>query len=270
MKKYLQLIIVFCFIAFYSTNTFSQSVQVKSGPMFGEVNDLLYTIDSKTGDKIFLEQSIANLTLKNTTDKLIKFKMSVQMIELTMGHEISVCWNVCLPPFHDNYTSPQTYQLEPNQITTEGLFSVHLYPYMLISDNPPTYSDPVAGKTVIKITFVNVDDANDKYDYNLTFNISDPSPVVEVANITNLEIMDITPNPAMEQTHIMFSNLNGKDASHLEIYDMQGNLVMNKDLSDNANDVTVDTSTLSGGSYYCRLISGSNFSSKVKTLIVKR
>jgi hypothetical protein len=269
MKKYLQLIIVFSLIAFYSTNTFSQSIQVKSGPMFGQVDDFLYTIDDKTGDKIPLEQSIANLTLINTTDKTINFKMNVKLVKLVMGHEISICWDVCLPPFRDDYTSPLTYKMDPNQVTTTGLFSVHLYPYMLISDNPVTYTDPTAGISIMKIIFENTDNPNDKYEYNLTFNVIDPNTSVEESNSSEPEIMEITPNPANEETKLTFSSPIDNEIQHLNIFDIFGNLVFAQDIIAGSGDVIIDTSKLSSGSYYCRLVSGAFRKSKVKTLLVK-
>jgi hypothetical protein len=241
------------------TIAYSQSIQVKSGPLFGEVYG-----------KITDEQLIADLTLKNTTSDTVKFKMSVELVKLVMGHEISICWNVCLPPFHDNYISPVTYQLEPNGVTNEGLFSVHLYPYMLLSDNPVTYSDPAAGTTQIKIIFENANDANDKYEYNITYTVVDPNTAVEISPISDLDILEITPNPSVGQSNIKFINSNSNAVTYLEIFDVQGNLVINKDLTGFSNNVSIDTSKLPGGSYYCQLVSDGLKKSIVKSLIVKR
>jgi hypothetical protein len=189
------------------------------------------------------------------------------MVDLVFGHEISMCFGQCLPVEREDFTTSE-YTLQPNEITAEGFCSIHLYPYMKLNDIP-TYTLPVAGTSKINVIFENSNNPNDRTEYLITYNVQ-PNTAVEISNNSDLEILEITPNPAVGETQLKYTMPKDNEVTYLEIYDLSGNMVINKDLYESANSVFINTSNLSSGSYYCRLISGSSYKSKVKYLIVKK
>jgi len=252
MKKNM-LILLLILISF--SISYSQSIKI-------------FELDPTYYGKVEDEEVVASGKVANMTDKTIKFKMKMEVLEIANTHSVSICWFACLDIVSNDYESPFEYTLKPFEETLPGQFSVHLYPYRKISDNPIMYAGPEPGKTKIRVIFTNVDNPDDKYSQDIEFVVVDPNSVDE-GESTEFGIQNIYPNPAKDFTKIEFSYKKKEEYPHLEIFDLQGNSLYKYEICSCEDFIFLNTKEYSSGTYYVQLIS-ENKKSKARILNIIR
>lgn len=259
MKK-LILVIFLMFVAL-NINLSAQSVKIVMGDSYVEK---VFSVD--------LEEAVSYGVVKNTTDKTIKFKIRFEVLEIAPEHSISLCYNQCFDVVNIDYEVPGTFTLAPGQTSTEAgdVFSVHCYPFLKISDNPITYIGPAPGKTRVKVYLTNADDILDESEFEITFNIKDPTSVVEEEpSFADFSIKNIYPNPAKESTKIEFQYNKDEDFPHIELFDTKGNKLYNYELCKCEDFIYLNTKEFPNGPYYIQLV-GKNKKSKNQMLLIQR
>lgn len=219
-----------------------------------------------------LEEAVSHGIVKNTTDKTVNFKIRFEVIEIAPEHSLSICYNQCFDVVNIDYEVPGTFTLLPGQTSNEAgdIFSMHCYPFRKIMDDPLTYLGPAPGKTKIIVYLTNADDILDEFEYEITFDIKDPTNVVEEEPaIAGFGIKNIYPNPASENTKIEFEYNKDEDFPHIELYDMKGNRLYNYEVCKCEDYIYLNTKEYSTGSYYVQLV-GKNRKSKNQMLLIQR
>jgi hypothetical protein len=98
-------------------------------------------------------------------------------------------------------------------------------------------------------------------DFNLT------STPLLVQDINDSEIIDVYPQPAKDNLNIdiKFSH---NDVSRLDLYDIQGKVLLSTVVNQNSNNVSLDVSELNSGIYFVKVQSENNLYTK-KVQIIK-
>lgn len=235
MKKYLLGIIIFI----------ASTVLSNSATPFEFFNYLDTARGTINDDELF-----AYAQLRNKTDKEIQFNLKMEFLEITMGHEAAVCWELCYDYTDLAFVSPETYTIGPNGFSVPGQFTAHLHPYRRISIDPLLYTDPVPGKTIVKFTFTPVGAPRDAAEFIVTFIVTDPTNAVD--EDINFSINSIYPNPA--GNFITLDLGNGYDFnSTAKIYDIKGNAVKTVDINAKKKYEVVNVTDLSNGTYFLNI-----------------
>ncbi len=256
MKKSLHLFLLVFFAL--NLNLWSQSIQVIMGQGYVEGN---YT------DEYLISHGI----VKNFTDKEIKFKIRFDVEQIAADHSLSLCYNQCFDVVSSSYKVPGSFMLGPGQTSEEtgDYFKVYCYPIKKISDDPITYVGPGPGITKIKVYVTNADDPSDESSFEITFNVKDPTSVVDDNLPSSFGISNLSPNPSNEFTKIDFDLKNIQNTPYIELFDLNGNTIKTLRVLQTDNSIFMSTKDLANGSYFVQLIDG-NRKSKVKLLIVQK
>lgn len=248
------------FLMFFALNVsiFAQSIQMIDG-------------ESSVDGLMTEEELIADGIVKNVTDKVVKFKVRFEVIEIAPEHSLSICYNQCFDVVNIDYEIPAIYTLGPGETNLDAgdIFSMHCYPFRKILDDPITYIGPAPGKTKIIVYFTNADDILDESEFEMTFNFKDPTSVDDELLPEGFGISKIFPNPANEMTKIEFSYNKEEDFPHLELYDINGNKLYDYEICKCEDFLYLNTKEFSNGTYYIQMV-GNNRKSKNQMLLINR
>lgn len=239
-------------------NLSAQSIKVVEGPNYVEG-----TMEQ--------EEVVAYGTVKNVTDKSVSFNIRFEVIEIAPEHSLAVCYNKCYDVVNIDYEVPGTFTLAPGQTSQDvgDIFSFHCYPFRKILDDPITYIGPAAGVTKVKIYFTNSADVLDESEYEITFNVKDPTDVDDEPSSSNFQISNVYPNPAKEMTKIEFQYNKEEDFPRVSLYDMKGNKLYDYEVCKCEDFIYLNTKEYANGSYYVQLV-GKNRKSKNQLLLIQR
>lgn len=237
MKKYL---LILCFFVFGVSFSYSAS------PL------QLFNYVEKVVGAITDDELIAYAQLRNTTDQPVEFTLNMEFLQIQMGHEAAVCWELCYDYTDLAFLVPGTTTLGPNESSLPGQFSAHLHPYKRISLDPLVYSDPVEGETIIKFTFTPVNNPEGKLEYVVTFVVDDPSSVDDELSMA---LEGFYPNPSQNFINLNLSN-SISEQLNINIFDINGNRVKSLTAPAGTNSQMIDVADLATGSYLININNG--------------
>lgn len=170
-----------------------------------------------------------NAVFKNVSQKSIEVNCLMEIVSLANGindkfetvtHKASFCWGdplqgVCYPGKTAAFMSTFSVELKAGETLGDRWFIGKLFP------------NEYKGTSVIKYTFVNVNDANDKVSFEVSVLATDVNSI-EDENFDNM--MSLYPNPSNEVLNVNLSN-----AYSLTIVDLLGNQVYSTNKSEQVN-----------------------------------
>jgi subtilisin-like proprotein convertase family protein len=137
-------------------------------------------------------------------------------------------------------------------------------PYTFNWDNGATTEDLTnvgAGTYTVTIT------SNSGCITTLTFTVINDNSTVGISENTNNDILKLYPNPTTNLVNVVY-NVNTTDSFIIEVADLQGKIILSKNMANNNGQLQVDVSTLSDGIYFVNLKTNNNI--KTVKLIVSK
>ncbi|MDR0926646.1 MAG: T9SS type A sorting domain-containing protein [Ignavibacteria bacterium] len=188
-----------------------------------------FTMDNEGLEEVFIVKNISGADLGYT----------VTLDKVSMNDEHWVTFCIGLNCFsrrgakqEDSWTSIEM-SLAPDAMTEESTSYLQMFAGL---DEDNAYE----GMDTFKVTFTNASDASDFVSFYCYWNFHSAS-IETIKDISN----QVSPNPVSEQLNII---LDGSGFDAIDIYDMNGNRVISKDVTaiDNA---VINVNSLSAGSY---------------------
>jgi hypothetical protein len=167
--------------------------------------------------------------------------------------EITMCWaGGCYPA--KVFVSPNAATIAPGETNTEfiGHYTQTAFQHMK------------SGESVIRWTFYSKTNVSDSVSVVIKYTTY-PLGVQDKASLASMS--QIYPNPASAQACFTY-NLNGEDGGSVVIRDMVGKIVFQQELLENSGKVSLNTTTLTDGIYFCTLSAKSNMV-QTRKLVVK-
>lgn len=218
MKKQL---LTYCltFIALTSMALASSFVKTDKMPTEIETSDLNNTAKCK-------------IAYKNNTMGSINYAYEVDVLELAEGHQVLICdFSSCYEVF-GHFESSGSAVLLGGETTPYDLHYIQVDP------------DGEKGLTKINFTIKNVDNAEDKESVEVIFNFIGTG----IAYVQSVHT-SAGPNPAFDYLTVYYDAKSNADLE-VKVFDAQGNEVSSSDYAAGSTELTVNTNTLSSGTYY--------------------
>lgn len=202
---------------------------------------------SPVGDEFIFEE----LDIKNNSSKSYDFKISkvIAAGDTVTGTKTFFCDNVCYG--EDVYVSTAKKTIAANSSFTS--FSNHYKPlgnsgtsivkYIIFNVNSPDEKVYVVFKITAKASPAAVPTGT--FVVNLDF----PSSVKEQERST---ILSVAPNPANNKMFVSLNNTNASKST-LKVYDLLGNVIIEKTVFGTEDKIEMDTEKFSNGVYYLKL-----------------
>lgn len=246
MKNYLHYMLFFIIMTTYAS----------AGPfeLFNQNDTVQGTIQSNTLD--------AYAQIRNTTNETVNFNISMKFLKITEGHAAALCWETCFAYIDQDFTSPDTYSLGPNEESIMTQFSGHLQPYKL---DPVTeqYTFPAEGTTIVRYTFAPVSgNTEDELHYDVVFIVGNPNSVDNIETLGS----SLYPNPATDHISIDFDQPMTNNAKAY-IYDLLGNTVNVTEIKSGEKKCSIEINNFPAGTYNFTYFDGSRNVSKMFNVI---
>ncbi len=199
--------------------------------------------------------AVFHATVKNISSSDVSVKITVTEVSGEDDYDVSWCDpNSCYFLMNNPQTSP-AFTLTPDG-TTEEQFHLEISPY------------GIEGTSVVKVRFFNVNDENDYIEFEAIATFDKTTSVTKFTILEN-NFSSFAPNPANNATSFDFDLTGIADKSTLEIHSATGALVKTINITNHSGNVTINTSDLPQGIYYCTLFVNSE-TRKTRILSVTR
>lgn len=197
------------------------------------LTDLTNTTITVTGDPSITynngdEPMKANILVKNLTNDTVSISVRRYILNEPNGSKNWFCWTLCYQS-SVSVSDPLVYQA--NEIDND--FYGDYWP------------NGVPGTAVMKYTFYKTYDPTDSVQLTVNY-------VAEVQSVENSKPATLGaayPNPAKDFTSFEY-NLNSGSSGAIQIYDMTGNLVRSKALTESSGNVKMNLEDLTAGVYF--------------------
>lgn len=230
MKKITLLCFLLLVLSSFATILYSQSLELTNADtlVVGNANDF----DN-------LPHSYA--TIKNRTLNPIEIKARLTFEQLTQGHLVSFCLNMCYPPTDHDFTSPNSFTIGPGQSSGHNDFYASLE------------HGGFVGTTIVKFRFFNVNNQDDYVEYRCIFNVIYSS--VEDKFLTEVSISEPYPNPSNDYIKFNISNLSNFNNPILKVIGSDGKTYKSIIINSLNDNLDLNVSELPAGAYfyYCDL-----------------
>ena len=182
----------------------------------------------------------------NSGSTAITVKVTRRIIADNASFDNSICWQLCYLPTTD--TTPDPLILNPGDTILN--FSGHLYP------NGNT------GSTTIEYIFYDENNPSNQWTYQVEYNVFGVS-----LEENELALSAPYPNPASD---VVKFDVQNSSAATLEIFDMLGKKVGERQLSAGQGQVTLQVSHLQPGLYFATVRSDRGDAVETKRLVIQR
>jgi hypothetical protein len=246
MKRLLLSVFLLSMVAFYG---FSQRLTLSN--IHGTLAPNASITQAGTPDSVEL---ITYLNVKNTSDA--SADVYCKKVELTLvdSNEVSMCWaGGCTGS--DIFVSPNSQPIHPGETNTE--FSGH---YTQVD-----FNHLKTGESIVRWVFYDRAYPDDSACVTVTYAVH--ALGIEEANAPESNLSNAYPNPANGLASCSYSFPAGSEGTIL-VRDLLGSSVQTQVLPAAAGKVTLNTSNLGDGIYFCSLLVNGKIS-QTKKLVVK-
>lgn len=176
----------------------------------------------------------------------MSIKVARRIISDNPSFDNSMCWQLCYLPSTD--TTPDPLMLNPGDTILN--FSGHLYP------------NGTTGSTTIEYIFYDENNPGNQWTYQVEYNVFGVS-----LEENELALSTPYPNPASD---VVKFDVQNSSAATLEIFDMLGKKVGERQLSARQGQVTLQVSHLQPGLYFATVRSDRGDAVETKRLVIQR
>jgi hypothetical protein len=224
MKKTLLSIILLTFIGLAA---FSQSIVLKK-------EDGTTITNSNRVDSVFGTGAISvKYKFFNVSSSAHDYYLKKTNISLIPGTTSGYCWDQC-----------------------SDILTVSGYKNILAGDSTDAFSgdyfsENIVGSSTVRFTFFNRSDANDSNYVDIVFTVNEVS-VNE--NLPAFTLSNPFPNPANENVAFKYSINKSYNQASVKIFDLLGNKVAEKEISETFGVLSLNTSNLMNGIYFYSIV----------------
>lgn len=240
MKKLLLSLVIALSFSF----AFTQSLELYFEGELLEPNEELTISGLYSASEIVVE----DIEVKNTTGDTLQVKVKKVIIDTLTGTSNDFCWGLCY--LEEIYISPYPIEILPNGVS-QGDFSGHYHP------------EGIAGVSTIQYVFFDQDDVNDSVSMVVNFNAT----LTDISEYLDYNLSSAYPNPADKFTNFDY-NINGLKNARLIIYNLLGTIVRETIITDDSDNIRINTSDLDEGIYFYSLLIN-NETLKTQKLVIK-
>lgn len=199
------------------------------------------------GDASATSDLVAKIQVKNISNSAVDVKVKrLDRNYNNLTDSNAVCWDICFQP--DVSLSLTSITIQPGEVTSEGLFSGHVYPD----------KDGTSRKGPITYVFFDENNPSDSMAFTINYAVSDTMsgqqaftqsfPTVGLVESNLKSELKVYPNPASDELNVAYSLAQGKN--QFEIVSLLGKTVYKKNLEENSGKITLNLSRLDGGIYF--------------------
>lgn len=247
MKK---LILFLSFFLAFGTFASAQSLSLYYDGVELADGDNVY-IHGELTDNEF-EEYLAVLLVKNNSDRDLPVKARRDDVDIVEGSKNYLCWESCFPDFV--VESPDPYTIPAGEMTSEEIFAGHYLP------------QGNAGTTIVKYTFFNANEPDDKVTFNAHYVIS-PTSVDDI--LAKSAISEAYPNPASKFVAFDYELPVEVKSAEVKFFNLLGQEVLTETIADLIGKVQINVMDLPEGVYFYSLALNQKVA-MTKKLIIRR
>ncbi len=175
---------------------------------------------------------VNEVQVKNNTDRSVHVMVERITHSTVEGSVNNFCWGYCFGP--DTSVSPESIEIEPNEMTAPGVFSADYMPM----GNP--------GVSILEYKFYNESDPDDFVTYVVKFHAS-PVSIDEFAD--PILFGNAYPNPATNMVSFDYNLVSPSNSGILKIFNLLGQPVMEQHINATSGKLELSVAELKEGVY---------------------
>ena len=178
---------------------------------------------------------LCHLSVTNSSASSVDYKLKKVQINIVPGSENVFCWDNCYPP--STMVSQGTVSIGAGQTNSTAFVGDY-------------YSKGTEGSSTIRYIFVNNADKNDTSWVNVVYT----STVGIERNIPVFTLSNPYPNPSNENVSFKFAINKPYSQAAIRIFDLLGNVVLEKNIIETEGVTTLVTTNLMNGIYFYSIV----------------